>query len=102
MYMPDAIRAIQELMDAPASRLTVRHSYNLTAMSFTPKELAQAIREHIPNFSMDYKPDFRQAIADSWPQYIDDQVAQRDWGWKPNATLSTLVDEMLKGVQSIL
>ena len=101
MYMPDAIRAIQELMDAPASRLTVRHSYNLTAMSFTPKELAQAIREHIPSFSMDYKPDFRQAIADSWPQQIDDHTARNDWGWKPLFTLSELVREMIQGVQSI-
>ena len=102
MYMPDAIRAIMELMDAPASCLTVRHAYNLTAMSFTPKELAEAIRERIPEFSICYKPDFRQAIADSWPEEIDDQVARRDWGWKPTFTVSGLVTEMIRGVQSVL
>ena len=101
MYMPDAVRAIQELMDAPASQITIRHAYNLTAMSFTPKELAEAIRERLPEFSICYKPDFRQAIADSWPRQIDDHVARRDWGWKPMFTLSSLVDEMLQGVRSI-
>ncbi|GDX13101.1 L-threonine 3-dehydrogenase [Acidobacteriota bacterium] len=102
MYMPDAVRAIQELMDVPASQLTIRHAYNLTAMSFTPKELAEAIRERIPEFSICYKPDFRQAIADSWPEEIDDQVARRDWGWKPTFTVSGLVTEMIRGVQSVL
>jgi nucleoside-diphosphate-sugar epimerase len=102
MYMPDAIRAIMELMDAPASCLTVRHAYNLTAMSFTPKELTEAIREKIPTFEIRYEPDFRQAIADSWPEEIDDQVARRDWGWKPTFTVSGLVTEMIRGVQSVL
>ena len=102
MYMPDAIRAIMELMDAPASCLTVRHAYNLTAMSFTPKELTEAIREKIPTFKIRYEPDFRQAIADSWPEEIDDQVARRDWGWKPTFTVSGLVTEMIRGVQSVL
>ncbi len=102
MYMPDAIRAIMELMDAPASCLTVRHAYNLTAMSFTPKELTEAIREKIPTFEIRYEPDFRQAIADSWPEEIDDQVARREWGWKPTFTVSGLVTEMIRGVQSVL
>ncbi|MFM1773595.1 MAG: hypothetical protein RL124_367 [Acidobacteriota bacterium] len=102
MYMPDAIRAIMELMDAPALCLTVRHAYNLTAMSFTPKELTEAIREKIPTFEIRYEPDFRQAIADSWPEEIDDQVARRDWGWKPTFTVSGLVTEMIRGVQSVL
>ncbi len=102
MYMPDAIRAIMELMDAPASCLTVRHAYNLTAMSLTPKELTEAIREKIPTFEIRYEPDFRQAIADSWPEEIDDQVARRDWGWKPTFTVSGLVTEMIRGVQSVL
>jgi len=102
MYMPDAIRAIMELMDAPALCLTVRHAYNLTAMSFTPEELTEAIREKIPTFEIRYEPDFRQAIADSWPEEIDDQVARRDWGWKPTFTVSGLVTEMIRGVQSVL
>mgnify|MGYP003852494925 FL=1 len=100
--MPDAIRAIMELMDAPALCLTVRHAYNLTAMSFTPKELTEAIREKIPTFEIRYEPDFRQAIADSWPEEIDDQVARRDWGWKPTFTVSGLVTEMIRGFQSVL
>jgi nucleoside-diphosphate-sugar epimerase len=71
-------------------------------MSFTPKELTEAIREKIPTFEIRYEPDFRQAIADSWPEEIDDQVARRDWGWKPTFTVSGLVTEMIRGVQSVL
>ncbi|HTG54946.1 MAG TPA: NAD-dependent epimerase/dehydratase family protein, partial [Niabella sp.] len=78
MYMPDAIRATIELMEAPADSISVRTSYNISALSFSPKEIAAAIQNHIPEFTIDYQPDYRQAIADSWPQSIDDSVAQRD------------------------
>ena len=83
MYMPDAIRATIELMEAPAEKITVRTSYNISGMSFSPKEIAAEIKKHIPDFTIAYKPDYRQAIADSWPQSIDDSVARKDWGWKP-------------------
>ncbi len=101
MYMPDAIRAILELMEASSSSLTVRYSYNLTAMSFTPEELAEEIKKRIPSLSIRYEPDFRQTIADSWPREIEDSTAQKDWGWKSHYNLSSLVDEMIKGIKSI-
>ncbi|HQW93040.1 MAG TPA: NAD-dependent epimerase/dehydratase family protein, partial [Ferruginibacter sp.] len=81
MYMPDAIRATIELMEADASKISVRTSYNISGMSFSPKEIAAEIKKHIPDFSISYKPDYRQPIADSWPQSIDDTVARKDWGW---------------------
>lgn len=96
MYMDDAIRAIDMLMEAPAERLTVRTSYNLTALSFKAEELAAAVISRIPDFICTYKPDFRQAIADSWPQTIDDSTARHDWGWTPMFTLDRMVVEMLK------
>ena len=95
MYMPDAIRATLELMDAPASAIQERSGYNLAGLSFTPAQMAAAIRRHIPAFTIDYAPDFRQAIADSWPQSIDDQVAQMDWGWKAAFDLDAMVHDML-------
>ena len=95
MYMPDAIRATLELMDAPASAIQERSGYNLAGLSFTPAQMAAAIRRHLPAFTMDYAPDFRQAIADSWPQSIDDQVAQKDWGWKAAFDLDAMVNDML-------
>lgn len=95
MYMPDAIRGTIELMEAPASRISVRHSYNLSGMSFSPKEIAGEIKKHIPEFTIDYKPDYRQAIADSWPASIDDSVARRDWGWKQEYDLSKMTKDML-------
>ncbi len=98
MYMPDAIRATIELMEAPVDKISVRTSYNLSALSFSPKEIAAAIQNHIPEFTIDYKPDYRQAIADSWPQSIDDSVAQKDWGWKPQFDLATMTEEMLKNL----
>src|SRR6185503_11929563 len=82
MYMPDAIRSTIELMEADADKISIRTSYNVSSMSFSPKEIAASIRKHIPEFSITYKPDYRQKIADSWPQSIDDQVARKDWGWK--------------------
>src|SRR5678815_5863161 len=79
-YMPDAIRATIELMEAPANKIAIRTSYNIASMSFSPKEIAAEIKKHIPDFVIQYKPDYRQAIADSWPQSIDDSVARKDWG----------------------
>ena len=98
MYMDDAIRATLELMEAPVSAITVRSSYNLTALSFTAGELAVAVAERLPTLATTFIPDFRQAIADSWPETIDDSVARRDWGWRHRFDLDALVDTMLAGV----
>lgn len=95
IYMDDALRATLELMDAPADQLTVRTSYNLAGMSFTPAELTASIRTHFPDFVVNYKPDFRQAIAESWPQSIDDSVARQEWGWKPAFDLPRMTNEMI-------
>ena len=95
MYMPDAIRATIELMEAPASNISVRTSYNLSGMSFSPKEIAAEIRKHIPEFKITYKPDYRQQIANSWPQSIDDSVARKDWGWKEEYDLAKMTADML-------
>lgn len=98
MYMEDAIRATIELMEAPADTVKVRSSYNLGGISFTPKDLADAIREENPGFSIDYAPDFRQQIADTWPGSIDDSEAQKDWGWKEKFDLTQMVKIMLENV----
>lgn len=96
LYMPDAIRATLELMEAPANRLSVRTSYNLSGMSFTPAEVAASIRKLMPDFKITYKPDFRQAIADSWPASIDDSAARNDWNWKPEFDLDAMTKDMLE------
>lgn len=98
MYMPDAIRATIELMESPKEKINVRTSYNLSAISFSPKEIAASIKKHIPEFTISYKPDSRQAIADSWPQSIDDSVASKDWGWKPEFDLDAMTADMLKNL----
>lgn len=98
MYTEDAIRATVEIMDAPAEQIKIRSSYNLGAMSFSPAELASEIKKHIPNFTLECVPDFRQAIADSWPQSINDDEARKHWGWKHNYGTSELVDVMLKSL----
>ena len=95
MYMPDAIAATLALMDAPAAQISERGSYNLAAISFTPAEIGVEIARRVPGFKLSYEPDFRQAIADSWPRAIDDSLARRDWGWAPRYDLSTMVDDML-------
>jgi nucleoside-diphosphate-sugar epimerase len=99
MYMPDAIRATIELMEAPADRIRVRTSYNLSAMSFSPKEIAESIRRHRPDFTISYAPDYRQSIADSWPQSIDDSVARNDWGWKEEYDLDRMTQDMLENLK---
>ncbi len=100
MYMPDAIRATIELMEAPAEKITIRTSYNISAMSFSPQEIASEIKRHIPDFKMNYAPDYRQAIANSWPQSIDDSVATKDWGWKPEFDLARMTKDMLDNLQN--
>ncbi|MGC8838527.1 MAG: NAD-dependent epimerase/dehydratase family protein [Anaerolineae bacterium] len=95
MYMPDCIRATIMLMEADLSRLRYHADYNVAALSFSAGELAAEIRKHIPTFTVDYKPDFRQAIADSWPRSIDDTPAREDWGWAPQYDLPTMVEDML-------
>ena len=95
MYMPDAIRATIELMEAPQEKISVRTSYNIAAMSFSPEEIAAAIKKHIPEFRIHYKPDYRQAIAQSWPESIDDSTARRDWGWQHRFDLSAMTKDML-------
>lgn len=98
MYMPDAIRATTELMEAASDRIAIRTSYNISAMSFSPAEIATAIKRRLPAFSIAYQPDYRQAIADSWPQSIDDNAARKDWGWKHHYDLDAMTDDMLKNL----
>ena len=102
MYMPDAIRATIELMEAPVEKITTRTSYNIAAMSFSPEEIAAEVKAHIPEFSISYAPDYRQAIANSWPQSIDDSVARNDWGWKPEFNLASMTRDMLENLQKSL
>jgi nucleoside-diphosphate-sugar epimerase len=98
MYMPDAIRATIELMEADKSKISIRTSYNISGMSFSPKEIAAEIKKHIPDFSISYKPDYRQPIADSWPQSIDDSVARNDWGWKEEFNIEAMTKDMLENL----
>jgi len=98
MYMPDAIRATIELMEAPVEKISIRTSYNLSGMSFSPREIAAEIKKHIPAFEIEYKPDYRLAIAQSWPQSIDDSVARKDWGWKEEYNLSAMTNDMLENL----
>lgn len=100
MYMDDAIKATIQLMKTDSTKIKIRSSYNLSGISFTPKELAETIKKRIPQFEIDYKPDFRQAIADSWPSSIDDTNAQEDWNWKHEFDLETMVDAMIEGIKA--
>ncbi|ANH80178.1 NAD-dependent epimerase [Niabella ginsenosidivorans] len=102
MYMPDAIRATIELMEAPKERISVRTSYNVAGLSFSPKEIAAEIKKHIPDFEIIYQPDYRQEIAGSWPRSIDDAVARRDWGWKHEYDLAAITEDMLKNLPSVM
>ncbi len=96
MYMPDAVRATLELMDRPSHDISIRRSYNITAISFSVEELAREIENKIAGFQISYKPDARQEIADSWPESIDDSRARQDWGWKHEYGLSDIVQDMLE------
>lgn len=98
MYMDDAIRATLNLMEAPAEKIKIRSSYNLSAFDFTPEEIANEIKVHLPDFEIGYEPDFRQAIADSWPSSIDDSAAREDWGWAEKYDLKEMVKVMLENV----
>jgi nucleoside-diphosphate-sugar epimerase len=98
MYMPDAIRATIQLMEAPADKLSVRTAYNVSALSFSPKEIAAEIKKHVPDFEIRYAPDYRQQIADSWPKSIDDTVAREDWNWKPEYDLSRMTADMFENL----
>ncbi len=98
MYMPDAIKATVDLMQAPANSLSVRSSYNVSAISFSPKELYEAIKKYHPDFTISYKPDYRQKIADTWPNSMDDSIANKDWGWKPKYLLDDMVADILENI----
>jgi len=99
MYMPDCIKGTIDLMEADISKLQHHCDFNMASMSFSAGELAAEIKKHIPEFEVEYKPDFRQAIADSWPQNIDDSAARKEWGWKPSYNLSSMTKDMLKKLQ---
>ncbi|WP_124978748.1 L-threonine 3-dehydrogenase [Nonlabens xiamenensis] len=100
MYMEDAIRATVEIMNADPTSIKERSSYNLSGMSFTPEEIAQEIKKNLPEFSISYRPDFRQEIADSWPGSIDDQQARKDWNWEHKYALDSMVQEMLQQLKT--
>ena len=96
MYMPDCIKATIDLMNVDLKKLKHHSDFNLAAISFSPQELADEIKKQMPKFTISYKPDHRQAIADSWPKSIDDSAARNEWGWKPAFDLSSMVKDMLK------
>jgi nucleoside-diphosphate-sugar epimerase len=103
MYMPDAIRAMIELMEADGARLAHRNAYNVAAMSFSPERLAEEIRKHVPGFAIDYQVDpVRQAIADSWPESLDDRAAREEWGWRPRWDLAAMTADMLETLRARL
>ncbi len=99
IYMPDAIRATIALMDAPTESIAIRSSYNVAGVSFNPRELAAAIQQQLPDFSIAYAPDSRQAIADSWPKSLDDSQASKDWGWQAHIGIAEMVQDMLKNIK---
>lgn len=99
MYMPDAVNATLQLMEAPTESLSVRTSYNLAGFSFAPKDIVAEIQKHLPEFKTTYEPDFRQQIAESWPQSIDDTYAQKDWNWQPKFNLDKTVADMLQHIK---
>ena len=96
MYMPDAIHGVIKLMQADKSRLKHHSNFNLASMSFSAKELVAEIQKHIPEFTCEYKPDFRQQIADSWPRSLDDSVAREEWDWKPTYDIASMTTDMLE------
>ena len=100
--MSDAIKATIQIMQTPEENIKIRSSYNLSGISFNPEEIANEIKKHIPVFTISYKEDFRQKIADSWPQTINDKDAQKDWGWSPEYNLATMSDNMIKNLKNIV
>ena len=102
MYIDDAVKATIDLMETDADKVKVRSSYNIGAISFTPKEIYQSIKKHIPTFEISYKPDFRQKIADSWPNSIDDSEARKDWGWQHQFDLDKMTEEIVLGLKTLL
>ncbi len=102
MFMPDAIEGTIKLMEADSNKLTIRSSYNMAAISFSPKEIAEEIKKHINDFTITYNPDFRQNIAESWPQSIDDSVARKDWDWQHKYSLPDMVQIMLNEISKKL
>lgn len=100
MYMEDAIKATIDIMQAPSEQIKVRSSYNLSAIDFTPEEVYNEIKKHYPEFEVNYVPDFRQQIADSWPQSIDDTVARKDWGWNHSFDLEKMTEDMIKNLSN--
>lgn len=100
LFMPDAIKATIDLMETDSTNLSIKTSYNLGGISFTPNQLANEIKKHIPTFTINYKPDFRQAIADSWPKSIDDSVARNDWGFNYEYDLSKMTEIMIREIKS--
>jgi nucleoside-diphosphate-sugar epimerase len=99
MYMDDAIRATIEIMQADNEKVKIRSAYNLAGISFTPAQIAEEIKKHLPNFTITYKPDFRQKIADSWPASIDDTLAREDWGWKHQYEMDSMTTIMLENLK---
>ncbi|NMM48815.1 NAD-dependent epimerase/dehydratase family protein [Marinigracilibium pacificum] len=102
MYMPDAVRATIDIMKADPEKIKIRSSYNLSAFSFTPEEIYQSIKKFKPDFEIEYTPDFRQKIADSWPDSIDDSCARNDWGWKPEYNLDSMTEDILINLEKLL
>jgi len=98
LYMPDAVKATLDVMHADPGKIKMRMSYNLAGMSFAPEEIADSIKEHIPDFQIAYNPDYRQAIADTWPAVIDDSLAREHWGWKPEYDLAAMTKDMLENI----
>jgi nucleoside-diphosphate-sugar epimerase len=97
--MDDAIKATVNIMLAPSEKIKIRSSYNLSAMSFTPAQIAEEVKKHFPDFTIDYEPDFRQKIADSWPASIDDSSAREDWNWSNDFDISSMTNEMFKNLK---
>ncbi|CAM1359769.1 conserved protein of unknown function [Tenacibaculum soleae] len=101
MYMDDAINATIQIMQSDADKIKTRTSYNLAAISFTPKEIATEIKKYVTDFKINYKPDFRQAIADSWPQIIDDSHARNDWGWQHKFDLASMTNDIITNLKTL-
>ncbi len=99
MYMPDCLKATVDLMQADFSKLKHHSDFNVGAMSFTAKDLAESVKKRVPGFEIEYKPDYRQAIADTWPMSVDDSVAREEWGWKPDYDLDAMSDDMISAIK---